>query len=395
MERAKLVIVEPFATGHHISLYLRSLLLKMVVNNHFDVVLITTSNVLKSAVYSNLCKEIRPFVFEVIEINIDLYSKSQILRFVKSFNFRCSVHHEVVSRFPNAIVYWNTLDFVSKTFWLIPKFNQRSKYYGLQMKEGNLSRLLSSGVGNIPILKLYAFFVKRMGFENIAMIDVRLFSQVERLVTGRITYIGDPTNFTPKKDTDIVEPIIAGKEVVNILVFGSITRRKGIHDLKDLLTGFKYDCRFKITIAGSVSKSFLADLNVLVQGLRYNDIQVKVINQWVSNDEERHLFDQADLIWVAYDKKFTGSSGVLFSACAMGKPVIARNSGYISYLVEKYSIGIVCNFDDLANSQNTLYQILKSNSSYNRACKNAIDIGRLHTSENFAVSVLNMLGIDN
>ena len=395
MEVTKLVIVEPFTTGHHISLYLRSILLKLRSLKHVDLTLVTSQEVLTSRAYLNLLNEPGVLEPEVIEINLKLSSKYLIIRLIKAFVFRFKVHRELSKRFSTGLVYWNTLDFVSKTFWLIPKFSARFKYYGIQMKEGNLSRLRSLFKENKALLKLYAFLQMRMGFEKIATIDLHLFELLEGLSANRIFYVGDPTNLVPTDEKRIEKLNIERKKEVNVLVFGSISSRKGIGDLKDLLVGYGSDKNFRITIAGSVSSSFLLDLEILENQLNEENIKVETINRWISSDEEKTLFEAADLVWVAYNKKFTGSSGVLFSACTMGKPVIARDTGYISYLVEKYSIGILCDFNDLVESRVRLSHILDTNSAYNMASANAIKMSRFHTSDSFASGVLDMLNIAN
>lgn len=68
--------------------------------------------------------------------------------------------------------------------------------------------------------------------------------------------------------------------------------------------------------------------------------RARVINRYVSNEEERLLFAASDVVLLPYIRHF-GSSGVLMRAIGAGLPVIASSEELVGRLVRDFGLGVL------------------------------------------------------
>ena len=130
------------------------------------------------------------------------------------------------------------------------------------------------------------------------------------------------------------------------LMFGAVQKRKGIFKLLDAMPLLDEKTRKSITflISGKIDISILEQIKSKITGLRrrYPDLRIVKINEYLPFDELRLLIKQCDVILAPY-QNFIGSSGVLYWAAAMNKPVITQHFGLIGHWVENYKLGLTVN----------------------------------------------------
>ena len=117
----------------------------------------------------------------------------------------------------------------------------------------------------------------------------------------------------------------------------------------------------KIIIAGKQSRELYGRINK-ISSKKINDNQIYIMNRFINFNEEGSLFSISDLIWLAYSGGSDGSSGVLKQASISGKPIIESGRGLISWINDKYKIGIKIRLNDVNDSVNKKkYKFFKKN----------------------------------
>ncbi|RKP51262.1 glycosyltransferase [Trinickia fusca] len=125
-----------------------------------------------------------------------------------------------------------------------------------------------------------------------------------------------------------------------LLVYGSITARKGIRELVAALE--QMPDAPTLVVAGEQdtdTREFL-----FAHRARLNPPPV-MLDMFVTNEMEHDLFSACDVVWLGY-KGHYGMSGVLVQAYRFGKPVIATAEGLIGWFCYGSQLGPL--LDDLA-----------------------------------------------
>jgi glycosyltransferase involved in cell wall biosynthesis len=125
-----------------------------------------------------------------------------------------------------------------------------------------------------------------------------------------------------------------------VLVYGSISDRKGIWELIDALA--LRDEAPTLVIAGAQTLAVRAPLLKALMQLTPAPV---VLDRFIDSETEQDLFSACDVVWLGY-KGHYGMSGVLVQAYRSGKPLIATADGLIGWFCRDGELGPV--IDDLA-----------------------------------------------
>ena len=128
----------------------------------------------------------------------------------------------------------------------------------------------------------------------------------------------------------------------------------------------------KVVIAGKQSR----EVSSIINKINYKKLlsnQVYIINKFINFEEEGRLFSISDLIWLAYSGGSDGSSGVLKQASISGKPIIESGRGLISWINDKYKIGIKIKLDNINYSIIKISNVLSDKKKYKFFKKNIIN----------------------
>jgi len=126
----------------------------------------------------------------------------------------------------------------------------------------------------------------------------------------------------------------------HVLVYGSITDRKGIRELVAALETM-HDAP-TLVVAGEQDGETREFLRAHAQRLTPAPI---LLDHFITNEMEFELFSACDAVWLGY-KGHYGMSGVLVQAYRFGKPVIATAEGLIGWFCRGGTLGPV--IDDLS-----------------------------------------------
>lgn len=84
--------------------------------------------------------------------------------------------------------------------------------------------------------------------------------------------------------------------------------------------------------------------------------RARVINRYVSNEEEKQLFAAGDVVLLPYRRHF-GSSGILVRAIGAGLPVIVSDEELIGRLVRERDLGILFRSGDARALQQAIEHV--------------------------------------
>ena len=150
-----------------------------------------------------------------------------------------------------------------------------------------------------------------------------------------IAYLADPC---PEAQAD--DPLAACARLrfgqgPHLLVYGSITERKGIRELVIALEQMARPPT--LVVAGEQDERTRAFLRAHANKLKPEPI---VIDRFIANELECDLFCACDAVWLGY-KGHYGMSGVLVQAYRFGKRVVATSEGLIGWFCADGTFGPV------------------------------------------------------
>jgi glycosyltransferase involved in cell wall biosynthesis len=139
---------------------------------------------------------------------------------------------------------------------------------------------------------------------------------------------------------------------------------------------------------------------VIIAGEQTNDIKLHLKNKLskslIQNNrliidrgfknykEEAILFAATDVVWVAYNDNFNGSSAVLYQAGSVKKPVITSNKGLIGAINDKYRIGFSVNINDKKTIINRIVFMHKNKKIIKKLGINNFILSKYHSDKNFS-----------
>jgi glycosyltransferase involved in cell wall biosynthesis len=191
---------------------------------------------------------------------------------------------------------------------------------------------------------------------------------------------GDKTKEQCRKDLGI-----AADEFV-VLVYGSLTLRKGIQELLDAMKTLNLE-KMTFLLAGRVDERINELLNV-PEFKRYIAQKKLLVRKWFHDYEEEYLvFSASDVVWTCYVGQFFSSSGVFYQAGALGLPVIVNRHGLLSWLVKRHDNGLTCDPADPHSINDALLQLKTNSGLYKKLGQNGRQLSEKHTGSNFGESI--------
>jgi glycosyltransferase involved in cell wall biosynthesis len=107
--------------------------------------------------------------------------------------------------------------------------------------------------------------------------------------------------------------------------------------------------------------------------------------------KEYSVFKAADAVWLGYDKRFQGSSGVMIQAACIGCPVLSSSYGLIGQLTEQYSLGITFDPDDISQISTAIIKLFSGSSLRQKFQENGLLFAKKYSSDNFQKSLIKIV----
>lgn len=193
-------------------------------------------------------------------------------------------------------------------------------------------------------------------------------------------YLHDPASFT------LVAPCAAPQSAkTRVLIYGSMTLRKGVAQLLDAYTTPELRDKLSITIAGKQdeqTKQYIFNLMHTYPELRDELI---IYNRFITADEEVALFKNTDIVWVCY-ANFYNMSGVMVQAGMARKAIVAAQYGLIGELTRKYQLGVTV---DIKNRTEIIRALLAlcAPEFAQRCGEHGFNLFKDHTVDQFKVTI--------
>jgi glycosyltransferase involved in cell wall biosynthesis len=149
-----------------------------------------------------------------------------------------------------------------------------------------------------------------------------------------VEYVADPF-----PDAKAEDPLVARERLGldpagrYLLVYGSISERKGICELAEALAGMK-DAP-TLLLAGEQDPDIRGFMRAFIPILKPAPV---ILDRFISNEMERDLFSACDVVWLGY-KGHYGMSGVLVQAYRFDKPTVATSDGLIGWFCRGGQLG--------------------------------------------------------
>ena len=161
-----------------------------------------------------------------------------------------------------------------------------------------------------------------------------------------VRYLADPFPDARAEDPERARERLGLSPGRHLLVYGSITERKGIRELVAALEQMSDEARGgpppTLVVAGEQDAATREFLRVHAERLKPAPV---LLDLFVTNEMELDLFSACDAVWLGY-KGHYGMSGVLVQAYRFKKPVIATADGLIGWFCRSGELGPV--IDDLS-----------------------------------------------
>ena len=243
---------------------------------------------------------------------------------------------------------------------------------------------------------LFKKFLKVNTLSSLLTLDETLYLYFKNSLSERLRFLPEPAEYSEIPISSI--DVIANKLDVNsmkrsILVFGSITRRKGVHKLIDSFSKLTDTRNLQIIIAGKAD-SKMQDYYSMDKPMQLKKQgKLKIIDRYISEEEEKFLFSRAFISWLGYIGHYR-ASGVLITSAKYKIPVIATNQGVIGWQVERHGLGVLVDANDLNEIINAITKLC-NNSEYYSNCKinasNAFSGNTLDNAKNIVKKSMDVL----
>jgi len=124
-----------------------------------------------------------------------------------------------------------------------------------------------------------------------------------------------------------------------ILLYGSVTARKGVTELLQALADPNFPPAVDVLVAGRIKEAAIRELmdEPWVLALRESG-RLQIHDRFIDVTEEPTFFSAADIVWVGYKGHYS-SSGVLAQAANAGRPVIACEQGVLGWQTHRHDLG--------------------------------------------------------
>ncbi|MEX1198144.1 MAG: hypothetical protein WEB57_09815 [Pseudohongiellaceae bacterium] len=398
------LIVEPSASGHHMALYVRHVA-RGLLDQGCDVILLTTEKAIGEPAYQMVqteCSErLKTFLMPEIGKSETSSALGLISAQLKSWRAVKRGFTAVRTKHPIDIVYVPTLDWVAKAteifgspfgdmpfvaLYMAPKHHRFETSLGPKSRQDWLydklfRRLLAiKTLRNLLVIDevFYEFAINRYPFASRKLRFAPDF--------GEIT--GDKSREVCREELEIPD------DAVVILVYGSLTKRKGIVELLNAAANPGAPDNLVILLAGKPANDIIEYLENPKFRTPVESGRILKCFHFHAADEEYRAFRASDAVWIAYADGFYSSSGVLYQALSAERPVLARKEGLIGRLVGIYRLGWRVNTKNESELTQLLHRIADVNIStpYEFNCDS--DFLHQHTSQAHVAAVKGALSSD-
>ncbi|MGE6567071.1 glycosyltransferase [Shewanella vesiculosa] len=328
MLRKNIVLVDPFSTGHHID-YATNVI-KSAIKSNMSITLICNSNM------SNALGDLVDKVI-VVELNVQgrfLFRELSKIKYIKEIEKLINVENPKIVHFLYADRFYRALNLLC-TKTSISYYATCHWFYMLsEFSESNISKILAM-FERFCIRKLVSKQWRILTHSN---------EGSKRLLCDTSFVIDYPVEQPVFVENNIVEEfrkkLRVPSDAIILLCFGGTRFDKGADEAIHLLSKLKIN--YHLIIAGKEESLSFFYLNDLAKNKNCSN-RLHLFQGYISDSDTNLLFNSCDIVLIPYKKTFSGQSGPLTIAGALGKFIIGSDVMIVKETINNYSLGYVVN----------------------------------------------------
>lgn len=398
----RVLYIEPEATGHRFALYLRNFAVE-AVSRGWEVILATTGAAKTHPSYRELERD--GLLAGSVEFDLQpppgttaplTIARRQVQAFVaygraaEEARRRFYVEHVVVPflddiRYPVAML--------GTPFRTLPCTGVM-----LRIAHHHFAAGVSRHPGRRDRVEQMVFrrLLRTPGIERIGVIDESLFlpSVMRKLGNdgARLVLLPDPMQkFEPLDRHEARRRLSFPDHAFLVLLYGSLSRRKGVHDFVATLRQPGIPDGIVGVIAGRPDAETSSFLQSVQSDPLVTSGRLRLELGFLSDERSRDYFAASDVVWVAY-RDFPFMSGVLVQAAGCGKRVLATDGGLIGWLTRRYGLGEVVAAQDPSSFAVALQHLASHQGTDASWDTDAMSFAAAHAPEHFGRALCDAVG---
>ena len=386
-----ILLIETEPEGHHISLYLNSIVDKLISHNH-KVTILTTKKTKDYPTFSYIKKK----KIKILYLNeYTIFNRSNYFTILLN---QIILFYIIKKKFDSKndfdYIYFNTFSVIDKAISIFGPPFKNIKFSGLipSISFYNKKKIYQfSFYKNLINEFLFKRFIKIKNLDTIFVPDNDFIKySKQKKINKKINISYDFGFFEDNSRKKLKDRIpakikkIFNKDKIFILIYGSIRYEKGVQYLLKGLSLITDNHKINLIIAG---KQDSYTNNIINEYKNHNLIKKKlfILNYFIPKNLEHYLFQNCNYVWTGYTKNYTGSSAVFFLSSKYHKPVITSDHGLISFYNKKFKTGFTLEIDNLDKIIKLLKSLLKKSHKIKK--NNFLLINQMHNQFKFSENI--------
>jgi len=203
---------------------------------------------------------------------------------------------------------------------------------------------------------------------------------------AKVKFVPDPGELEGfESDTQARKQLAIPADRFVILVYGSLSSRKGIKELLQAVSLLKDDTDSSISVllAGKTNEEINHLLNQPIAEELTARGRLIVFSGFQDVEQEYRLFKSADAVWLGYVGNFYGKSAIIPQAGSVGLPILASKNGLIGKIVENNNLGLVFDPNDAYAVAKEIKRLQSNKRLQKRLGENGKRFAKQATAEEF------------
>ncbi len=391
----KLLVVEPYATGHHMALHVR-LIARAAHARGWHLQLLTTATATSHPSFQLVRDEVGPGLEVFLMPEVERVTSTTAVSLIRA-QFNC---YQSISRGFRQIpeeasadhTYMTNIDSCDKVMSVLGSPFGTAPYSGMMMSVKFHRHPMKIG----PPSRSDWFYERSFrrlsrirSLQAITVIDESFAEFAERgphpYATVRL--VPDPGELRGhESQAEAKTSLGISTDRALIVVYGSLTARKGIRELLDAVASGTLE-RAGVLLAGTPDEHTKQLLEGETARALIQRGQLFLQFGFLDDVQEYRVFRAADIVWTCYSKGFYASSGVLYQAGSLGLPVVGSNLGLIAWLINKHDNGVCCDPASAGSVVAALTQLVSDATLRTRLGANGKRLADSHTGEAFGNAI--------
>lgn len=360
----KVMLVEPNGSGHHMALYVRYVTRKLL-DEGCELSLLTTRSAIAHPSFhllrAELGRDVETHFLPELPVSETSSSIAILVSQIKTWFILRRSFAQIHRQVKPDIVYVPTLDWVAKGMELLGSPFGKIPFIALYVSPKHHRKTMGLGPSSRQDWlydKLFRRLLRIQTLRSLLVID-ELFLEFCKTsydyLADKVRYVPDFGEIRGEGTKDECRAALGiPKEAKVLLVYGSLTKRKGIIQLLEAFSGPAAPSEMVLLLAGKADQEIQEIMETPSVKQLTESGRIITRLSFHNNNEEYRAFKASDYVWLGYVSGFYGSSGVLYQSLSAGRSLISMEAGLIGHLVQKYQLGVTVNPNSKASIERGL-----------------------------------------